>query len=328
MLSRRRLRIAAAIAAAILLVAVVAGWWIARASNARALSHAGTVLTPSSLGVDPHTATPAEVAQAQSTIDAALGALRGQSVSLGIVVAFAFVLTGIGLLSWSFTVPAARLSEWKSPALLSTVVLAIWTAVAWSSFGNTTRLPWPGPADPLTLTTTASGAVGSVADAGSPAVWGPVLALLAIWAGAVASHRAGTFPPRGTKIETPYLYARVSLIGGLMALVGAAVVAKFEMTDSWDFSPLDPHLLLALLPVVLAFVIGRDSNEALIVLFFAALALNLGALMEGGLGNILLVLVSISTTVGAFLARREPIRPDGTRSMASEGDTWQYPMDT
>lgn len=328
MLSRSRLRIAAALAAAIVLLATVAGWLIASASNSRALAHAGTVLTPSSLGVDPATATPAEVAQAQSAIDAALGALRGQTVSLRTALAFAFVLAGIGLLSWSFTIPAARLSEWKSPALLSTVVLALWTAIAWSSFGNATRLPWPGPADPLTLTATASGVVKSVADAGSPAVWGPVLALLAIWAGAVASHRAGNFPPLGTKIETPYLYARVSLVGGLMALVGAALVAKFELTGLWDFSPLDPHLLLALLPAVLAFAIGRDSHEALVVLFFAALALNVGALLEGGLGNILLVLVSISTTVGAFLARREPIRPDGTRSKASEGDTWQYPMDT
>ena len=91
MLSRSRLRIAAALAAAIVLLATVAGWWIASASNSRALAHAGTVLTPSSLGVDPATATPAEVAQAQSTIDAALGALRGQSVSLGIVVALSLI---------------------------------------------------------------------------------------------------------------------------------------------------------------------------------------------------------------------------------------------
>jgi hypothetical protein len=326
-LSSRRLRIATTTATSVLLVAFLAGWWIAREAPARALSRAAAVLTPSSLGVNPATASPADVAQAQSTIDAALGALRAESVHWNGLVAFAFVLAGIALLSWSFTVPAARLAEWKSPALLSTVVLAIWTAVAWSSSGNATRLPWPGPADPLKLTATASGALRSVADAGSPAVWGPVLALLAIWAGAAASHRAGGFPPRGTKIETPFLYARVSLVGGLMALVGAALVARFESTGSWEFSPLDPHLLLALLPVVLAFVIGRDSHEALIVLFFAALALNVGALIEGGLGNILLVLVSVSTSVGAFLARREPLRPDGTRSTASEGDPWQYRMD-
>lgn len=246
--------------------------WIARDAHTRALSHAATVLTPSSLGVDPATATPADVAQAQSTIDAALGALRAQSVSVGGVVAFAFALAGIALLSWSFTVPAGRLAEWKSPALLSTVVLAIWTGISWASFGNAQRLPWPGPADPLKLTATASGALRSVADAASPALWGPVLALLAIWAGAVASNRAGGFPTRGTKIETPYVYARLSVVGGLMALGGAAMVAGFETTESWDFHPLDPHLLLALLPIVLAFVVGRDSHEALIALFAAGLA--------------------------------------------------------
>ena len=308
-------------------MALLAGWWITRNAHTRALSHAATLLTPSSLGVDPATATPADVAQAQSTIDAALGAIRAQSVSVGGLMAFAFVLAGIALLSWSFTIPAGRLAEWKSPALLSTVVLAIWTGISWASFGNSQRLPWPGPADPLRLTVTASGALRSVADAASPALWGPVLALLAIWAGAVASQRTGGFPPRGTKIETPYIYARMAVVGGLMALNGAVVVAGFEATESWDFHPLDPHLLLAVLPIVLAFAIGRDSHEALTVLVAGALCLNVGAMIQGGLGNILLVLVSISTTVGAFLARREPIRPDGTRSAASEGDPWQYKMD-
>jgi len=327
-LSKRRLRIAAGTAVSVALVALLAGWWIARAAHASALTHASTVLTPAILGVDPTTASAAEVAQAQSQIDAALSSLSAQSVNLDGIVGFALVLAGIALLSWGFTVPAARLSEWKSPALLSTVVLAIWTAISWSSFGNTSRLPWPGPADPLKLTASAGGTLTSIADSTSPAIWGPVLALLAIWAGAIASSRTGDLPARGTKIETPYLYARWSLLGGLMALTGAAEVAGFETTDSWHFDPLSPHLLLALLPIVIGFVIGRDSHEALIVLFFAALALNLGALIDGGLGNFILVLVSISSTVGAFLARREPIRPDGTRSRASEGNPWQYELDT